>query len=203
MPNWVLNGVELKGSPEDIEKVKSQLGQGFTRDVNLGRANSNQSTSVISYSNPVFSFWNIVNPLTDNSLPTKGVTRQTTLSSNGQASWYEDAWGTDGDVAVLDGEEFPTTRLNSETDTTLSYQFDTAWTDCREAIGALAIQNPTIEIVYDFEYTNDGKGGSVAFLGAQMTILEEYLWKCSQCDYLEKNQTTAKCPNCGEENENF
>jgi len=57
MPNWVFNDLHIEGSEEAIQKVKAQLNAPYTR-------NTSGEEEVI-YSNPVFSFFNIVRPPED------------------------------------------------------------------------------------------------------------------------------------------
>lgn len=205
MPNFVLNGVVITGPPTDIEKVKSQLSQGFKRAYfhQSGDFDSIQEKSVITFSNPVFAFWNIVNPVTENAWSMKNGLGPADLWDEDDPAWFRKAWGPERDVAVSDGEEFPTTLLNSETETSLSYQFDTAWVDCRQVIRVLAIQYPTVEIVYDFEYPDDGNGGSISYSGEEMKLVNEYLWKCDWCDYQENDEVTQVCPNCEADDDTF
>ena len=203
MANWVTNGLNIQGPAEDISRVKFQLGRAFTRGLPLdasATAPGNQRKEV-TFSNPVFSLWNIVNPYTENSSHEAGqaVTRR---SVEYNSEWFERASGTVADVAVADGDQSPTTLLNVETDTGLSYQFDTAWSDCRRAIGALATLYPSFLITYDFEYP-EGESGSISFAGIQITVLEGYRWKCSWCDHIENDEPPEECPNCGEANDNF
>ena len=64
MPNWVFSGVSIKGPEQQVEDIKKQLNQPFT----MIQDNYNQETKQwekkeFSYSNPVFSFWNIHRPI--------------------------------------------------------------------------------------------------------------------------------------------
>jgi hypothetical protein len=55
MPNWVFNHLTIKGSEEDITKVKAQLNKPFTRQFK-------EDDEPTLYSNPVIAFWNIIAP---------------------------------------------------------------------------------------------------------------------------------------------
>jgi len=203
MADWVTNGLYIEGPTEEILRVKLQLGRTFKRELPLVVHESNvvNQRKEVAFSNPIFSFWNIINPFGDGS-SSDVVKTETNSPDLNNPEWFEKAWGTSADVAVADGEEHPTTLLNVETDTKLSYQFDTAWSDCRQAIASLATSHPSLGITYDYEYP-EGEGGSILFAGAKIKVLEEYRWKCSWCDYMEKGEPPEECPQCGEENDNF
>lgn len=203
MADWVTNGLYIEGPAEEILRVKLHLGRAFKRELPLVVREStvvNQRKEV-AFSNPIFSFWNIINPLGDG-FSIDGMKTATSSLNLYNAEWFEKAWGTSADVAVADGEEYPTTLLNVETDTRLAYQFDTAGTDCRQAIASLAVSNPSLGITYDYEYP-EGEGGSISFVGSNMRVLEEYRWKCTWCDYIEKGEPLEECPECGEANDSF
>jgi len=68
------------------------------------------------------------------------------------SEWFERGWRTSADVAVADGEEHSTALLNVENDTSLPCQFDTTWTDCKQAIGPVAAANSSVEINYDYRH---------------------------------------------------
>lgn len=204
MTDWVTNGLYIEGSPEDVALVKSQLGKGFERRV-PGKSNDRNEVEIIGvrkYSNPVFAFWNISNPLNQDLDAKNSQPNSRAKSYEFDQDWYQEAWGTAWDVAIADGEEFPTTILNVESEAKLAYQFDTAWNPCVEVIRTLAMKNSGIEIVYDYELSS-GEGASIAFQGAQSKLIEEYNWKCPECDFPEKEEPQPTCQNCGYENEEF
>ena len=203
MADWVANGLEIQGPTEDILRMKLQLGQAFKRELplNPGVSASGDHRKEVTFSNPIISFWNIVSPFTGKSSIDE-VNAEVNSSNKYDSEWFEKAWRTLADVAVADDEENPTTLLNVETDTSLSYQFDTTWADCRAAISALAAANPSLQITYDYEYP-EGEGGSISFAGEKVKVLEEYRWKCSWCDYMEKGEPPEDCPKCGEANDNY
>lgn len=197
-------GYTSKASPEDIALVMSQLSRGFERRVSIASFSENlvDEIKIRKYSNPVFAFWNISNPLNQDLDAKNSQPNSRAKSYEFDSDWYQAAWGTAWDVAIYDGETFPTTLLNAESATKLAYQFDTAWNNCTDAIHTLAMQHPKLNIVYDYEFVS-GEGGSISFHGAQSTLLEEYSWKCPECDFAEKGQPQSTCRNCGFENEAF
>jgi len=203
MADWVTNGLNIEGPAEDILRVKLQLGCAFKRELPLvvGGSTAVNQRKEVTFSNPIFSFWNIINPFGDG-FSVDGIKTETSSSVLYNAEWFEKAWGTSADVAVTDGGENPTTLLNVETDTRLAYQFDTAGTDCRAAIASLAVSHPSLGITYDYEYP-EGEGGSISFDGPNLKVLEEYRWKCTWCDYIEHGEPPEECPECGEANDNF
>jgi len=117
------------------------------------------------------------------------------------AGWFEKATTTSADGDADRGENTPT-LLYVETYTSLLCQFDTAGTHCRQTISSLAVSNPSLGITYDYEYT-EGKRGSISFAGLNIKVLEEYRWKCTWCDYIEKSEPPEGCPECGEANNSF
>ena len=204
MPEWVTNGVYLESAPEEIAFIKSRLNRPFERRERSHATSSDTRTEtrIRRYSNPVFAFWNISNPLEEylDSATNKIVGAD--ISREFDSDWYLKEWGTTSDVAVYDDQEFPTTLLNVESEMKLAYQFDTAWSPCPLMICTLAIQYPNLEIVYDYEFST-GQGSSIALHGHDFKILESCKWKCPECDFAEKDEPKEFCQNCGFENESF
>ena len=63
MPNWVFNHLAIQGEKSDIDEVKTQLNSPFTTNYPTYNTETKAyEPSTKTYSNPVFSFWNIIRP---------------------------------------------------------------------------------------------------------------------------------------------
>ena len=189
MPNWVYNTVEISGNPEEVAKVKAQLNKPITK--NFPDKKFNQETQlwedtaqVQHYSNPVFSFWNIIAP-TNLDAYYGEQTEKIDLENFGETfnnavandqSWYYwnvRNWGSKWDVAVYDNDKYSDTYLENESETYLLYKFNTAWSPVYEVFDELAKQHPTITISYDYE-EETGWGGEAMWEDGKLTYKEEY-----------------------------
>jgi len=208
MPNWVFNSLSIDGNKEDIAKVKAQLNQPYSRYFDtVWNAETNKHESAnVTYSNPVFAFWNIIKP-TDLEAYHKQTdfTSDKPYSGEDWYSWNNRNWGTKWDVAISDGEEYPETELSDEGETFLSYRFNTAWGIPNEALITLSSQYPDLSFTLEFE-EETGWGGEYEYKAGECLGGPEYNWKCFECDYLEINDPEVNycedcedfiCPSCG------
>jgi len=172
MPNWVFNGVNIDGSPEDIAKIKAQLNQPFSRTHMRWNVETKQDEKVIStYNNPVFALWNIIKP--DDSIlddydsvcDSAGIKKE-----NNWYNWNICNWGTKWDIAKADNEEYSDTLLQNEIETTLAYRFDTAWSPPAPALAELSRQYPNVVIINEFE-EESGWGGKNEYKTGLETVL--------------------------------
>jgi hypothetical protein len=200
MPNWVYNSLSIEGSAEDISSIKTQLNKPFQRQHDQWNMETKQMelTDTI-YTNPVFAFWNII-------APTDLETYQLQKDPNHDDSiidfkgdnWYDwnvRNWGTKWDVGVYDEKEYAETELMEESDTSLAYRFNTAWSPPIPAIETLSMQYPECEIALSYE-EETGWGGEYIFINGQGTEIESYDNKCRDCDEIN---TLDYCENdCGE-----
>jgi len=202
MPDWITNGLSLEGTADEIATVKQQLGRAFVRRVkDYSNSTDGQTNYLVrKYPYPIFALWNISNPLEEYMDSRTNEFTNADSTHEFDADWYRREWGTPSEVAVYDGQEYPTTLLNFESEKRLAYQFDTAWYPCVNAICTLAIRYQSIEIVYDYEFPS-GEGSSLSFRGYDYKVLESYKWKCPECDYVEKEEPKEFCQNCGFEND--
>ena len=201
MPNWVYNYLEVAGSAEDISAVKQQLNNPFTREhENWNMETRQMETKEYIFSNPVFSFWNIVKP-TD--LETYRLQQdpnenpQEMFSGNNWYSWNVRNWGTKWDVAVSNDEQWPETELLVEEDWSdrLGYKFNTAWSPPLPAIAELSTQYPNLTFTLSYE-EETGWGGEIIFVNGIGAEIESYENKCRDCDEVN---TLEYCDNdCGE-----
>ena len=205
MPNWVYNSLTIEGTPALIAKVKKQLNQPFQQKHDSYNHTTGKMELVDTlYPNPVFAFHNIYNHRQDGisdedyiKQPDHTLPLEESLMFKGN-HWYDwnvRNWGTKWDVAVRDGDEYPETELYEETDSSVGYKFNTAWSPPIEAITKLSEQYPSLEINLSYE-EETGWGGSVNFNNGIATEEESYDNKCRDCDSLN---TLEYCENdCGE-----
>ena len=201
MPNWVYNSVSLSGNSDDIAKVKEQLNRAYERPYDEWDAETKSFKEVIAtFSNPVFSFWNIIAPTDldtyrkqpDYSIPLNQALR---FESDDWYSWNIRNWGTKWDVALFDDEKYPETELIHEENEHIIYRLNTAWSPPIPALEKLSEQYP--ELTIDLEYEEEtGWGGEMVFKNGKIVSQLDYETRCRDCDALN---TMEYCENdCGE-----
>lgn len=200
MPNWCYNYLEINGSESDISNIKQQLNKPFTREHDQWNpATGQMEVKEYAYDNPILAFWNIIKPTDletyikqeDPNYPSPDFASQ----GNNWYSWNVRNWGTKWDVSVSNDEQYPETELYEETDTSLSYKFNTAWSPAIPVIEKLSEQYPECEITLSYE-EETGWGGEYVFTNGQGSQIEDYENKCRDCDSLN---TMEYCENdCGE-----
>lgn len=211
MPNWSFNSLTIQGEDNLVKQAKAQLNKPFTMnhesyDKDTGKFVRKEQ----KYSNPVFAFWNIIQPTDleayyNNEEKKRDFTKSTDEIMSGimeelatGMNWYDwntRNWGTKWDVAVVDGEEYPETEITDESIGFISYSFNTAWAPPIEAIIKLSAQYPDLEFELSYE-EETGWGGTYVFLDGDATEVESYENKCRDCESLN---TMDYCDNdCGE-----
>lgn len=183
MPNWVFNDLHIEGSADAIQKVKAKLNAPYTRN--------NSDGEIVSYSNPVISFLNIVRPPEDKMDEYEGVHGYKDGEKQGESkyNWYNfnnREWGTKWDVAVYDSEKHSDTHLIHEEETKLHYYFQTAWSPPLPVIEALSLQHPELEITLRYE-EEQGWGGEIYWDKTGSTVVEEWDIPESHADYVKRD----------------
>jgi hypothetical protein len=183
MPNWVFNSLSIEGDEEQIKKVKAQLNAPYER-----RFESKEE--VTKYSNPIFSFWNIVRPPADKIEEYEGVHGYADgeRQGDGEFNWYNfnnREWGTKWDVAISDDNKFPETTM-TDGETLVTYNFQTAWSPPVEAIEKLSEQHPELTITLDWE-EEQGFGGVYVFQEGSHYVDKEWDIPNSHEDYVERD----------------
>jgi hypothetical protein len=196
MPNWVFNHVFIEGEPEQIEKVKNQLNAPITKHYK----NEGEENPTI-YSNPIFSFWNIIAPPSEKLDEYFGTHGYEGGESKGDTliNWYNfnnREWGTKWDVGVADDAGYSETELQEESDTSLHYKFDTAWSPPTPAIQKLSEQYPELKITICYEEENEW-GGEIEYLAGEEVSVDEYDSPDSHKDYVDRDREDS-CV-CGRE----
>jgi hypothetical protein len=203
MPNWVYNSLAIEAveaDPEQITKLVSQLNQPFTRQHDQWNpATQQMELSDTTYTNPIFAFWNIVAPTNieaynkqaDFSLPME---EQLKFKGENWYDWNVTNWGTKWDVAVSDNTEYPETSME-QTDKSVIYSFNTAWSPPLPAIMTLSEQYP--DLVFHLFYQEEtGWGGETQIMGGAVIRDDSYESQCRDCDAID---CMEYCENdCGE-----
>lgn len=219
MPNWVFNGLTIEGNPESVKSLINQVNQPFVDYVSaLGDLEFNLKE--VKYSNPVFSFRNIVAPTDLEAYKQQPVRSDKDISdpdwwadlqekSKTDNSWYNwniRNWGVKWDVAVSDEDKYPETSIegpvqNGENLVVL-YNFNTAWGVPNEALITLSSQYPDLLFTLSYE-EETGWGGEMEFLRGKVISDNQYGWKCRECDHTEEDTPYCEdceydmCPSCG------
>lgn len=192
MPNWVYNTLSIEGSPELIQKVKTQLNQPYEFQNTDFITNEVKTTT---YSNPVIAFWNIVQP-------PKEKHDLYHASANGSEdktwnwySWNVSNWGTKWDIGVHNDEKYSDTGIEEETDKTVVYKFNTAWSPPLPVIEELSTQYPELEITLEYE-EEQGWGGEIFWDSTGSSIVKEWDIPNSHADYVDRdNEEGCACSN--------
>jgi hypothetical protein len=196
MPNWCFNSLSIEGSAEDISAIKKQVNQPFQRQHDSWNPETNKmELQDTVYSNPVFAFWNIIKPTNLEAYVKQSehkLGEPITFNGDNWYDWNVRNWGTKWDVSVHDGEQYPDTELMEESETSLAYRFNTAWSPPTEAIVHLSSQYPECEMILSYE-EETGWGGEIMFSDGQATEIEHYENKCRDCD---SNNTLEYCDIC-------
>jgi hypothetical protein len=202
MPNWVYNSLSIEGDPALIADVKRMLNRPFVqKHDNWNSETREMEVKDFTYNNPVFAFHNIYNHrqagISDEEYIKQPDHSKSPLDFSGN-NWYDwnvTNWGTKWDVAVHDDKEYSDTELMEETENSLAYRFNTAWSPPMPAIAKLSEQYPTLVFTLSFE-EETGWGGEYNFVNGEEDIVESYDNKCRDCDSIN---TLEYCENdCGE-----
>ena len=203
MPNWVFNSVDVSGDKVSLEKLQAQLNSPVTKDFVESEFNQEtkqwtQTKSTQVFSNPVFSFWNVIAPtdlVSYYGAETHKIDSDNFMNSFNESlskddSWYWwnlRNWGTKWDIAKDDRAQFSETQLEVDDDGSLMYHFQTAWSPVPEIFQKLSEQYPTLEFQYEFE-EEQGWGGEMIWRGGELTFESSYEMPESHADYVERDK---------------
>jgi len=206
MPNWVHNTLTIEGNPNLVSQLKEQINKPFTvSHENWDLDTQSMKRMDVSYSNPVFAFWNIVKPTDMVEYAKQSNVTDTKLD---WFTWNNTNWGSKWDVAVSDGDKYPNTELvadeaNGENHV-LVYRFDTPWGVPHQVLIKLSEQYPTILFTNKYE-EETGWGGEDEYVNGNLIEGVEYNWMCYRCEYMElddpsvnynEEQEDYVCPKC-------
>ena len=196
MPNWVYNGLTIEGPKDSVIKLKEQMNQPFL-DYITPNGDLAYSIEKTKYSNPVFSFRNIISP-TD----LEAYKAQPDFKAEGEQndwySWNIRNWGVKWDVAVSNDDKHPDTYMEEHENGenyVVYYNFNTAWGVADKALTNLSSQYPDLLFTLSFE-EETGWGGEWEILRGVIISQSEYENKCKDCD---SEDTLDYCEDCGEE----
>lgn len=212
MPNWVYNELTAQGPKESITKMKEQLNTPF---VDYIESNGDLAFGVkeIKYSNPVFSFRNIIAP-TDleayKAQPARSELawndpyrwadiKRISETDNSWYNWNIRNWGVKWDVAVANDDEHPDTHMEETEDewtASVWYNFNTAWGVADKALTNLSSQYPDLLFTLSYE-EETGWGGEAEFLRGTMISDSQYNWKCRDCE--STRDEAIYCEECEDE----
>jgi hypothetical protein len=167
MPNWVSQTVIITGSAEDVAKLKDQVSQPYTQKwVDRDFNQETQKWDIINLKEqiqvPVISFWNIIKPADEILDAYYGV------EEGNKDHWYDwniANWGTKWDACNAE--------ILMESETSVEYHYDTAWSPSLEVIQTLSCQYPNLTVSVNYE-EEQGWGGEIAFLNGGVTYKDEY-----------------------------
>jgi len=205
MPNWVYNGLTIEGNPEQVKSLIKQMNKPFVDSI---KPNGDLAYSIQQrqYVNPIFSFRNIVAPTDLDAYHSQPVFPEKFDMNFAGNDWYNfnnREWGTKWDVAVAEGDEYPTTNMeeaeNGE-NYVVHYNFETAWSRPLPALQKLSAQYPTLLFTLSYE-EETGWGGEMEFLRGEVISESEYDSICRDCDAKDQmeycdNECGAICGNC-------
>jgi hypothetical protein len=210
MPNWVYNGLTAQGPKESITKLKEQMNTPF---VDYIEANGDLAFGIkqIKYSNPIFSFRNIIAP-TDleayKQQPARAdvdandpnwwaKTLEVSAIDNSWYNWNIRNWGVKWDVAVSNDTEHPDTYMEETEDewtASVYYNFETAWGIPDKALTTLSSQYP--DLLFTLSYQEEtGWGGELEILRGVIISQSEYDNMCRDCDATNTMEWCEECEN--------
>jgi hypothetical protein len=205
MPNWVYNGLTIEGSPDQVTKLIEQMNKPFVDSI---QADGDLAYSIKErkFSNPIFSFRNIIAPTDLEAYHSQPTLEGPLLSFQGN-DWYNfnnREWGTKWDVAVADDDKDTQTYIEGPISNgdnhAIYYSFDTAWAPPLAAIAKLSAQYPTL--LFTLNYREEGGwGGEVEFLRGAENSHSTYDNQCEECNYEYSddeyiNAEREGCENC-------
>lgn len=227
MPNWVYNTLYVTGDTADLARVREQMNKPFSKtfldfiylDSEDGRkvrldenGNVVREPVTVTYSNPIFAFWNIVAPTDleayygeetskeaaftpDGTFDKDAFGREFTRKLSEDDNWYwwnVRNWGTKWDVAISDNEKWAETSLEVWDDGTLMYRMNTAWSPPEDAIRTLSEQYPNLHFELSYE-EEQGWGGTICFRNGSGEVIEEYDIPSSHQDFVNRDQDCWAC----------
>jgi len=207
MPNWVYNGLTAQGPKESVYKMKEQLNTPFV-DYIEATGDLAYGIKQTKYSNPVFSFRNIIAPTNLEEYKKQPFTFNGDERTENPDSWYNfniRNWGVKWDVAVSNDNEHPETYMEEFEDewtASVYYNFNTAWGIPLPALTTLSSQYPDLLFTLSYE-EETGWGGEMELLRGVVISDNQYGWKCRECDHTEEDTPYCEeceydmCPKCG------
>ena len=212
MPNWVYNGLTIEGPKESVVKLKEQMNKPF---VDYIESNGDLAFGIkqTKYSNPIFSFRNIIAPTdleaykeqparanVDISDPEWWAkTMEVSAVDNSWYNWNIRNWGVKWDVAVSNDDKYPETYMEEHENGenyVVYYNFNTAWGVPEQALTNLSSQYP--DLLFTLSYQEEtGWGGEFEILRGEIISQSEYDNQCKDCDAINCMEYCEEA-DCGE-----
>ena len=216
MPNWVFNYLQVQGEQSDLDKLQAQLNQPYEvhfPDLKFVDGEWTEVPDTQVYSNPVFSFRNVIKPPLDNpefaeEYYAREAKAKSDLShtdpnwwadvnakrvvSNHWYDWHITNWGTKWDIGVIDGEKYSETIMETDEYGALTYRFNTAWSPVPEVILELSKQYPTLKFFYEYD-EEQGWGGREDYEGGELVTQEHWDIPASHAD---EHSNRGYCSHC-------
>jgi hypothetical protein len=161
MPNWCFNKITIRAGADTRSKIKNLLkGNEYYRPFNA------EENAPLMSSETLFSFHNVI-PQPDNILDLADPRRKTDIPQSrdpkgAMPDWYAwrvNNWGTKWSVSEVQ---------MSETDTSLTYCFETAWAPPEMVVKRLSEMFPNAYIVLSFDEPGCLGKGATHFKGGEV-----------------------------------
>jgi hypothetical protein len=195
MPNWVYNTMNVSGSKETIAEFKELAGR-------KAPTGFDSQTGLLTYEDKeeVFSFWNFIEPEDkalyfgasdykpegyDSWTMEERMAHSMKFSSNGWYDWNIREWGTKWDACDVD--------LNDDSETSLGYSFNTAWSIPEPVFNAIVRKFPTL--TFDF-WSEEEQGWGAEFTSSDseeegersLIMTKEWDIPDSHQDYVDRDR---------------
>lgn len=214
MPNWVFNTLAVSGDHDILATLRAQLNKPFENrfpKMELIEGDWVNVPDTQYYSNPVFSFWNVIAPTdldtyyggekkevtdTEKAFSVIEKIRHDFATKNDWYNWNVRNWGTKWDIAVMDNNEYPDTTVEITEDGSLLYHFNTAWSPVMEILNRLTQMYPSLEFDYEYE-EEQGWGGKIVVKAGKVLSHTEWDIPSTHADYIEQGKECV----CGYEDD--
>ena len=206
MPNWVYNSINIQGSPEQLDKLKTQLNQPFSVIHDSWNSETGEmEKKPTDYNNPIFAFWNIIKPTNLDAYfgeqPQLDRNKPIAFDTDHWYDWNVRNWGTKWDVGNQDNDSLYNDTYIEETEKSIIYGFNTAWSPPEPALITLSSQYPDLTI-HHFYKEETGWGGEAVIMNGKVIREMNYESQCYECDeidcmeYCEDNDCGEICTKC-------
>jgi hypothetical protein len=212
MPNWVFNNLSVEGDPKLIAEFKARASTPYTThfkgafiEGEEGKKSYDENVVTESVHEGEFSFMNFVSPVdvetyfSTDSVKPEGYDAMSMeerfayslrFQSDGWYDWNVREWGTKWDAHEAE--------LNYETETELSYKFDTAWSPPTAFFERIVEAYPDLDFEFEWE-EEQGWGGEAIGSSGVFMVTKEWSIPESHADHVELDKVES-C-NCAWEDE--
>jgi len=185
MPTWVYNSLAVSGNKKQLTKMVSKLNEPFESNLWQFSKIGEYVQEITKYSNPVFSFRNIICPTDLDSYYSKPEFNKPTGNGRNDLiegiatgeDWYRwnlRNWGTKWDIAVSDGDKYPDTRMEQQDEDLVMYYFSTAWSPVDSGmLVILSEMYPLLEFYYRWE-EEQGWGGEAKIADGTFVVTKAW-----------------------------